>query len=336
MKFIREAYSYPNYSGETGLSPFFGLTIILLVLPIFLSSYMETIMARLLIYGIFAMSYNVAFGYAGLLSLGHAAFFGAGGYVVGLFTLHGGTDLFWINFPLGIIVATAIAAIFGIIALRARGIYFLLVTFALGQLLFSLAWNVKWVNTKGMQGITGLSRPAFGIPGYFISDTQFYYLVLGFFLLSLVLLYRLVNSPFGLSLIGIREDEGRMEAAGYNTWLHKYIAFVISGAFAGMAGVLFAYYNYMISPWHLSVNTSFLPMVMAIIGGQSTLLGPVIGAAFIILVEHYVSIFMPARWPLVLGGLFVISIMFARKGIWVYFSGLWNRGSRTNGSGTQD
>jgi branched-chain amino acid transport system permease protein len=282
------------------------------------------------------MSYNVAFGYAGLLSLGHAAFFGAGGYVVGLLTLHGVTNLFWVSLPLGIIIATATAAIFGIIALRARGIYFLLVTFALGQLLFSLAWNVKWMNTKGMQGISGLGRPSFGIPGYFMSDTQFYYFVLGFFLVSLLLLYRLVNSPFGLSLIGIRQDEGRMEAAGYNTWLHKYVAFVVSGAFAGMAGVLFAYYNYMISPWHLSVNTSFLPMVMAIIGGQATLLGPVVGAAFVILVEHFVSIFMPARWPLVLGGLFVFCIMFTRKGIWVYVSLLWNRVSRANGGSTQD
>jgi branched-chain amino acid transport system permease protein len=336
MKSIREAFSYPNYSGEAGLGPFIGLAVILVILPVFLSSYMEGIMARFLIYAILAMSYNVAFGYAGLLSLGHAAFFGTGGYVVGLLTLHGGIDLFWISFPLGIICATAVAAIFGIIALRARGIYFLLVTFALGQLLFSLAWNVDWMSTRGMQGISGLSRPAFGIPGYIMSDTQFYYLVLGFFLVSLVLLYRLVNSPFGLSLIGIREDEGRMEAAGYNTWLHKYIAFVVSGAFAGMAGVLFAYYNYMISPWHLSVSTSFLPMVMAIIGGQATLLGPAIGAAFIILVEHNVSMFMPTRWPIVLGGLFVLSIMFARQGIWVYVSVLLNKVSRGNERSNQD
>ena len=111
MRFMREAFSYPNYSGESNLGPFLGLTIVLLVLPIFLSSYMETIMARFLIYAIFAMSYNVAFGYAGLLSLGHAAFFGTGGYVVGLLTLHGVTDLFWINFPLGIVAAAVVAAI---------------------------------------------------------------------------------------------------------------------------------------------------------------------------------------------------------------------------------
>jgi branched-chain amino acid transport system permease protein len=293
---------------------------------------MEGVMTRFLIYAIFAMSYNIAFGYGGLLSLGHAAFFGTGGYVVGLLTLHTGINLFWINFPLGIVIAAAVAAIFGLIALRARGIYFLLVTFALGQLLFSLAWNIDWMNTFGMQGITGLSRPSFGFSDFYISDTQFYYMVLGFFLLSLILIYRLINSTFGLSLIGIREDEARMAAVGYNTWLHRYIAFIISGAFGGMAGVLFAYYNYMISPSHLGVATSFMPMVMAIIGGQGTILGPVIGAAVIIFVEHFVSMVMPARWPLVLGCLFVVSIMFARQGIWVYLSSAWDRMMKRDGS----
>ena len=326
------AVSYPNYSGEKSAVSFYSLAAILLILPLFLSSYMEGVMTRFLIYAMLAMSYNLVFGYCGLLSLGHAAFFGAGGYVVGLLTLHWGIDLFWISFPLGIIVATTVAAIFGLVALRAKGIYFLLVTFALGQLLFSLAWNVDWMNTFGMQGITGLSRPSFGIKGFFLSGLQFYYLVLIFFLLSLFLLYRLINSPFGLSLIGIKENEGRMEAAGYNAWRHKYIAFIISGAFAGLAGVLFAYYNYMISPWHFSVNISFLPMVMAIIGGQGVLLGPVIGAAVIIFVEHYVSMVIPSRWPLVLGGLFVVSIMFARQGIWVYVSALWSKASSKDAS----
>ncbi len=327
-----DVLTFPDHSGESGLKTFGGVVALLLILPVFLSTYMEGVMTRFLIYAILAMSYNIAFGYGGLLSLGHAAFFGAGAYVVGLLKLHLGLDLIWISLPLGVVTAIAVAAVFGLIALRATGIYFLLVTFALGQLLFSMTWNIKWFNSPGMQGITGLSRPGLGIPGFFLSDTQFYYLVLFCFLLSLFLLHRLVNSPFGLSLIGIREDEGRMEAAGYNTWLHKYISFVISGAFGGLAGVCFAYYNYMISPFHLSVTTSFMPMVMAIIGGQSSLLGPVFGAAVIILVEHFVSVVTPQRWPLVLGGLFVVSIMFARRGIWVYLTMLINKGSLNRGS----
>jgi len=280
-------------------------------------------MTRFLIFALFAMSYNVVFGYAGLLSLGHAAFFGAGGYTVAILKLHYNVDLFWISAPLGVLVATFTAALFGIIALRASGIYFLLVTFALGQMLYSLAWNVKWLNSKGMQGITGIPLPDLAIPSFTLNTTWFYYMVLIFFLISAVLLYRLVRSPYGLALVGIREDESRMEAVGYNTWLYKYTAFVISGSFAGIAGVLFVYYNFFVSPNHLGIITSFLPMVMAIMGGLGTFLGPVVGAAVFIFVENFASIFSPQRWPLILGGLFVLTILFAREGIGVYLWRLW-------------
>ena len=280
-------------------------------------------MTRFLIFALFAMSYNVVFGYAGLLSLGHAAFFGAGGYTVAILKLHYNVDLFWISAPLGVLVATFTAALFGIIALRASGIYFLLVTFALGQMLYSLAWNVKWLNSKGMQGITGIPLPDLAIPSFTLNTTWFYYMVLIFFLISAVLLYRLVRSPYGLALVGIREDESRMEAVGYNTWLYKYTAFVISGSFAGIAGMLFVYYNFFVSPNHLGIITSFLPMVMAIMGGLGTFLGPVVGAAVFIFVENFASIFSPQRWPLILGGLFVLTILFAREGIGVYLWRLW-------------
>jgi branched-chain amino acid transport system permease protein len=292
----------------------------LMACPLFLSSYGQGLMTRFLIFALFAMSYNIVFGYAGLLSLGHAAFFGAGGYTVAILNLHYGINLFWISTPLGVLIAVLIAAVFGVIALRASGIYFLLVTFALGQMLFSLAWNVKWLNSKGMQGITGITLPEIGIPGFSLDTTSFYYMVLIFFIISVLFFSRLVKSPYGLALVGIREDETRMAAMGYNTWLYKYIAFVVSGAFAGVAGILFSYYNFFVSPNHLGIGTSFLPMVMAIIGGLGTLLGPVIGAAVFIFVENFSSIFAPQRWPLILGGLFVISIIFARDGIGVY---LW-------------
>ncbi len=298
---------------------------ILVVNPLYLSSYGEGLMTRFLIFALFAMSYNIVFGYAGLLSLGHAAFFGAGGYTVALLKLHFGVDLFWICAPLGLLVAVFTAALFGIIALRASGIYFLLVTFALGQMLFSLAWNVKWLNSKGMQGITGITMPDLAIPGFTLDSTWYYYMVLFFFVISVILFYRLVHSPYGLALVGIREDISRMEAVGYNTWLYKYIAFVISGAFAGIAGILFSYYNFFVSPNHLGIATSFLPMVMTIMGGLGTLFGPVIGAAVFIFVENYASIFAPQRWPLILGGLFVITIMFAREGIGVYLWRLLNK-----------
>jgi branched-chain amino acid transport system permease protein len=305
--------------------PYVILAAILLVIPPFLSSYSQSVTTRFLIFALFAMGYNLAFGYGGLLSLGHAAFFGAGGYTVAVLKLHYGTDLFWIGAPLGILIATLIAALTGVIALRVSGIYFLLVTFALGQLLVSIAWNVKWLNTPGMQGISGLCLPTFAIPEFSLNETSFYYLVFLIFAFCFYLLFRIVNSPFGHALVGIREGESRMQALGYNTWLYKYLAFVVSGFFGGIAGVLFGYYNFMISPGHLGVGTSFLPMVMAIIGGVGTLLGPVIGAAIIVFVELFASILTPERWPLILGGLFVFAMMFARQGIAVYLLRAWQR-----------
>jgi branched-chain amino acid transport system permease protein len=312
-------------------APYLAGALILAIIPLFLSRYGQGLMTRFLIFALFAMSYNVVFGYAGLLSLGHAAFFGAGGYAVGLLKLHYNVDLFWITAPFGLLLATFVAALFGIVALRVTGIYFLLVTFALGQMLYSLAWNVKWLSSKGMQGITGINLPDLGIPGFSLDTTSFYYMVLICFIISCVLLYRLVRSPFGLALVGIREDESRMEAVGYNVWLYKYTALVISGAFAGIAGVLFAYYNFFVSPNHLGIATSFLPMVMAIMGGLGTFLGPVIGAAVFIFVETFASIFLPQRWPLILGGLFVLTIMFAREGIGVYLWKIWEKVSHRYG-----
>jgi branched-chain amino acid transport system permease protein len=310
---------------RVSIAPILFLGGLLAVLPIFTSSYLQSVITRFIIFALFALGYNLAFGYTGLLSLGHAAFFGAGGYVVALLNMHYGIDLFWIGAPLGVGVATLIAALFGVIALRVSGIYFLLVTFALGQLLYSVAWNVKWLKTPGMQGISGITLPTFGIKGIALGTTSYFYLVLVIFSICFFLLIRIVNSPFGHTLIGIREGEDRMRALGYNTWLYKYMAFVISGAFSGLAGVLFAYYNFLISPHHLGVGTSFLPMVMSIIGGVGTLMGPIVGAALIVFVELYASIMTPERWPLILGVLFVIAIMFAREGVAVYIQRVWRR-----------
>ncbi len=312
--------------------PYAVAGIVLILVPAFLSSYTQGVMTRFLIFALFSVGYNLVFGYLGLPSLGHAAYFGAGGYVVAALKLHYGTDLFWLGAPLGILCATLTAALFGIIALRVAGLYFLLVTFALGQLLYSVAWNVKALNSPGMQGIAGLSFPTFSPEGWALNSSSYYYLVLLGTVVCIYLLRKIVNSPFGHVLVGIREGEGRMRTLGYNTWRYKYIAFVISGLFSGVAGVFFAYYNYMIDPNHLGVATSFLPMCMAIIGGTGTFLGPVLGSAVIVFVELIASIITPDRWPLILGGIFVLAIMFARKGMGVYLVTLGKRVGYLHGS----
>jgi branched-chain amino acid transport system permease protein len=300
--------------------------ILLAILPPLLPAYLQSIWTKFLIFAIFATSFDLIYGHAGLLSLGHAAFFGAGGYTVGVLMLHYNTSSFWIGAPLGILVAAILAAIFGFISLRVSGMYFLLVTFALAQLVYSVAWNWLWVNSPGMQGIAGLSLPDLGILPFAWSNLSFYYFVLIIFVICFYLVSRIMNSPFGYALRGIRESELRMQSLGYNTWLYKYVAFIVTGAFAGLAGLLFAYFNRLISPVYMGVGTSFLPMCMVIIGGSGTLFGPTLGAMVITFVEYFSSLVTPERWPLILGGLFVVVIMYARGGIMVYLSKVAKKG----------
>jgi branched-chain amino acid transport system permease protein len=277
------------------------------------------------------MSLDLIMGYTGLLSLGHAAYFGVAGYTAGILMVRYQVESFWINAPCAILVAALTAAVFGIIALRVSGIYFLLVTFALGQLLFSVA--TKWYSlTGGSEGLPGISRPDIGLPWLTWDAASFYYFVLLLFAACFFVLNRIVNSPFGYSLQGIRDDESRMRVLGYNTWSYKYIAFIVAGLFAGVAGVLFAYYTGLMAPQHLGVVNSTLVMLMLIIGGLGTLFGSLIGSAVIVFMEFYTSIFTPERWPLFLGAVFVAAVMYLRGGIGVHLYNFWKKACYKYGS----
>jgi len=306
-------------------APYLTWVLILAILPAVVPAYVQSIWTRFLVFALFASAYDLIYGHTGLLSLGHAAYFGAAGYTVATLMLHFNIDSLWIGLPLGVLMGALLAAIFGFMALRVSGMYFLLVTFAFGELLYSVTWNLRWLSTPGMQGIAGLPRPDLGIPGFTWNTISFYYFVLVVFLICFFIVYRIMNSPFGHALRGIRENQARMQALGYNTWLYKYLAFIITGALAGVAGVMFVYYNRFISPTHVGVATSFMPMIMVIIGGSGTLMGPVIGALVIVFVEYFASLFTPERWPLILGGIFVAVIMYARGGINIHLSALWKR-----------
>lgn len=306
-------------------APFVFAILLLVFLPLGLTSFLQRMMSKFLVFAIFSMSYNIVAGYTGLLSLGQAAYFGVAAYTVAILMYQFGIASLWLTLPAGILMGAVAAAAFGPIVLRVSGMYFLILTFAVGRLCYSLAWNIPWLNTPGMQGIAGLPRPNTGIPGFEWTELSFYFFVLILFGIAMLLQYSLSRSPFGLSLLGIREGETRMRALGYNVWLHKYLAFIIGGAFAGIAGVLFVYLNRFVEPGHLDIMTSFLPMVMVIIGGPGRLWGPVIGAVVIVFVEHYSSIMIPERWPLILGALFIAAILFARKGLATYGWSLWQR-----------
>jgi branched-chain amino acid transport system permease protein len=304
--------------------PYVIVVIILILLPVFVPPYLQSMVTKIFIFAIFAMSLDLIWGYTGLFSLGHAAFFGVGGYTSGILMLRYGVQSFWLSASLGILITVIFAAIFGVIALRVSGLYFLMVTFALGQLLFSAAW--QWFHmTGGAFGLKGIPPPNIGIPGFVWNTTSWYYFVFLFLIVCYFLLYRVVNSPFGHALEGIREGESRMRALGYNTWLYRYVAYIIAGLFAGVAGVLFAHWNMLISPRHLGIVTSSMGLFYVIIGGAGTLFGPVIGAAVVILLEFYASIYTPTRWPLILGALFIVTVMFLPGGIAPYLMKLWKK-----------
>ena len=278
---------------------------------------------KILIFGIFALSLNILWGYTGLFSLGHAAYFGVAGYTSGILLVNLGIKNFWITAPAGVLTAVVFAAILAVPALRMSGAYFLMVTLAMGELIFSVA--EKWRSvTYGGDGLVGISLPNLHL-GFTMNNFYFYYLVFIFFIVCSFLIYRIVNSPFGDALQGVRENEPRMRSLGYNTWLYKYMAFVIGGLFAGVAGVLFGHFTGIMAPGHIGIMTSTLVMLMVILGGSSVIFGPVLGAAIVLILEHVASIYAPERWPLILGVVFVMAVMFLRGGISLHLLKLWRK-----------
>lgn len=306
--------------------PYILSAALFLLLPQFISPFSLGIVAKAFSLAIFAMSLDLLIGYTGLFSLGHAAFFGAGSYAVAMLFLHAGVSSFWITAPVGIMTATLIAAIVGLIVVRFTGLYFLLLTFAVGELFFSVVWKFKWFQTPGIEAVVGLPRPNLNIASFSWNDTSFYYFVFLFFVVSYVLLYRIVNSFFGNALKGIRENEPRMRALGYNTWLYQYIAYIIAGFFGGVGGVFFVYSMRFTVPELFGIEYSFIGNLMVILGGAGTIFGPAIGAFVIVFVELVMSLVAPARWPLIFGAILVITIMLLRGGIAPHLGRMWLQG----------
>jgi branched-chain amino acid transport system permease protein len=285
---------------------------LLLVAPPFLSSFLLTLLTQALIYAILAMSLDIILGYTGLASLGHAAYFGLGAYSVGILATRYGAG-FEITLPAGVLLALAVAAIFGLVALRAIGVYFLMITLALGMVVWGLAH--RWVTmTQGDNGISAIPRPDLGLPWSLAFSIPFYYFALAGFFIAFWILRTVVRSPFGQTLVGIRESESRMRTLGYHVWLHKYIGFVIAGGFGGFAGVLWAYYNGFVSPVELQLATSVEALLMVALGGRGTLLGPALGAGIIVFLKNLVSVYTH-RWLLILGVVYIATIVYAPEGI---------------------
>jgi len=302
----------------------FIIFLILLLLPTFVPPYIRTIVIRILIYGIFSLSLNILFGYCGLFSLGHASFFGLGGYTAAILITHYNISNFWIVLVVSILITIFFALIFGAISLKVSGVYFLLVTMAIGQLLENIA--IKWRSfTGGSDGIVGIAYPNLGILGINMDPKIFYYFVLIIFIICVFLLYCIGKSPFALILQGIRGDENRMECLGYNTWFYKYLSIILSGIFACLAGILSMYQLGFVGPGQLGILTSTMAMLIIILGSEKVFWGPLIGAALIIFIEYISSLYTPERWPLILGSVFVSSVMFLRGGIAIHIMKILER-----------
>jgi branched-chain amino acid transport system permease protein len=291
-----------------------GVLVALGLLAPFTNSFVILLITRALILAILAMSLDILLGFTGLPSLGQAAYLGVGAYLTAILATKYNFGLgwsFWLVIVLGILLGAVTAAFFGLFAIRASGVYFLMITLALGQCVWGLAyrWNSM---TGGDNGINLPGRPAFGIQ--LSNDVTYFYVVFGFFVVSLLMLYVLVQSPFGRSLEGIREREVRMRTLGYNTWLHKYLAFVIAGGFGGLAGVLWAHANGHVSPEDVVLTTSVDALLMVVLGGSGTLVGGALGAALVLFLREYLSTLVP-WWQYALGGVYVLTILYLPSGL---------------------
>jgi branched-chain amino acid transport system permease protein len=299
--------------------------LLLATLPFWLAwtagIYYVNIASQVLIWAILALALNVLVGYGGLVSLGHAGLFGIACYATARLVASGAGH---IAAALAAVVLTVgAAAVFAVLALRATGIGFLMITLALGQILWGIAY--RWISlTNGDNGINLASRPApFGLS--LVTPTAFYFATLVVFLAAVATMAIFVGSPFGASLRGTRDQARRMTALGYNVWLIRFLAFLFSGFWSGAAGLLFVYYNQFVSPHILTLTTSAEALLMVISGGTGTLLGPIAGAALVVIMKNVVSAYIE-RWNLVLGAIFVAIIIFMPEGLVPGSIRLWRRG----------
>jgi len=285
--------------------------ILLMTLPIWVGNpYYINVASQILLFAVFALALNVLVGYGGLVSLGHAGLFAIAGYA-GALMLQAGYGHLAAN-AAALVVAIVAAAVFGVLALRSTGIGFLMITLALGQIVWGIAY--RWASlTNGDNGVNVTTRPApFGIT-LSKADT-FYYATLIVFIIAVATMAAFVRSPFGASLRGTRDQARRMEALGYNVWLIRFLAFLFSGFWSGVAGLLFIYYNQFISPQVAALQSSAEVLLMVISGGTATLLGPIAGAAIVVIMKNVVSAYVE-RWNLVLGLIFVLIITFMPEGL---------------------
>ncbi|MEH7253130.1 branched-chain amino acid ABC transporter permease [Neobacillus niacini] len=285
------------------------LTLIVCALPFVISPFVLFMLTEVLIMAIFALSLGLIMGYGGLQSLGHSAFFGIGAYTVAVLSEH--VTSIYILLPAAIVISCLFALLTGLIAVRNKGIFFLMITLAFTQMLFlffrqSDLWG-------GADGVGTSIKPNLGFAEVG-SPLSLFYLIAAFFALTYFILRLFVNSPLGKGLKGVMENESRMVALGYNVKKYQIIAYVFAGGLAGLAGGLYIFKTQFASPDLFSVHMATTVLIMVFIGGLGTLFGPVIGAGVFIFLQNYIST-MTDRWSLIMGLLFIVIVLYNRGGI---------------------
>ena len=277
----------------------------------------KALATQVLIYGLFALGFNLLYGYTGLLSFGHAAYWGLGAYGTGIALAKLKVGSLWLGLAAGLGLAAAGGAVIGFFCLRRRGIYFAMLTLAFAQLLYFVGFHLAdW--TGGDDGLRGITLPPLALPGVTIPlDTSlaFYYFALALVATAVAALKRILDSPFGAVLQAIRENSERASACGYDTSRVKLLSFVFSALFAGLAGSLDALRLNVVPIESLYWTTSGQVVIMTLLGGAGTFFGPFVGAATFLVLEDRLAVFTES-WPLVVGAIFMAFVLFLPKGIW--------------------
>ena len=295
-------------------NPLVFIFIFFIIIP-FIVPY-KALATQIIIWGLFALGYNVCLGYTGMLSFGHAAYFGTGAYTTGIVLIRLWENI-WFALFCGLIMGGVLAFLLGYMCIKRRGIYFAMLTLAFAQLLYFIGF--QWVDLtggdNGLRNIPAVPLSIFGLSIDIYSPLRFYFFVLLFVALSLLAINRILQSPFGHVLQAVRENDQRAKSCGYETSNVRWLAFIISGAISGLAGGLYALYLHFVGIESLYWITSGQVVMMTLLGGMGTFLGPFIGAGVFLYIEDTLSAITP-NWMIFLGPVFVLCVLFFPAGIW--------------------
>jgi len=297
--------------------------VLIFVIPLS-PRYVQTLAISIIIYSIYVCGSNLLTGYTGLVSLGQAMFWGSAAYLVAILTDHGIVSNFYLVSLIALLSVMIIGAAFGVLAIRAKRLYFMILTFAFGNVVWSIAMYTLQPVTYGFNGIRDILRPDLGLPWSMENNLNFYYLTLVVGALVFFIVSLLINSPFGHALVGIRDNEHRMIALGYNTFLYKYLCYILSAIIAGVGGILFAYFNCYVNPSELHWVWSGEALMMMFVGGIGTFWGPVFGALVFTGLRYWVSAYT-RYWFGVEGVIFILVVLFFRGGIAGFLMNLQRR-----------